>query len=93
MRRMPPAALAIGLTGLALAAFSQQEADEVRAQYTKQEYLVPMRDGVRLFTAVYVPKDRAQPYPIMLVRTPYSVAPYGADHYRSIPIPTTRSTG
>ena len=40
-----------------------------------------MRDGVKLFTAVYVPKDAGGPYPIMLERTPYSVEPYGADSY------------
>ena len=53
----------------------------IRANYTKYEYQIPMRDGVKLFTAVYVPKDDAQTYPMMLIRTPYSVAPYGADKY------------
>jgi len=42
-----------------------------------------MRDEVRLFTAVYAPKDRSQQYPILLTRTPYSVAPYGVDNYRA----------
>ena len=42
-----------------------------------------MRDGVKLFTAVYVPKDCSTSYPIMLLRTPYSVAPYGVDNYRA----------
>jgi uncharacterized protein len=55
--------------------------DYIRANYTKYEYQIPMRDGVKLFTAVYVPKDDAQTYPMMLIRTPYSVAPYGADKY------------
>ena len=41
-----------------------------------------MRDGVRLFTAVYVPKDQRQPYPILLTRTPYSVQPYGVEPYK-----------
>merc|ERR1711879_278996 len=41
-----------------------------------------MRDGIHLFTAVYVPKDKSQKYPIMLQRTPYSVAPYGEDKYK-----------
>ena len=41
-----------------------------------------MRDGTKLFTSVYVPKDRSTTYPIMLIRTPYSVAPYGVDQYR-----------
>ncbi|MBV8114004.1 MAG: CocE/NonD family hydrolase [Silvibacterium sp.] len=40
-----------------------------------------MRDGVRLFTAVYVPKDTSQAYPFLMDRTPYSVAPYGEDQY------------
>ena len=53
-----------------------------RANYTKYEYRIPMRDGKRLFTSVYVPKDDAKPYPILLSRTPYSVAPYGSDNYR-----------
>jgi uncharacterized protein len=57
--------------------------DLVRATYTKYEYQVPMRDGARLFTAVYLPKDTAQRYPFLLVRTPYSVAPYGVDQYPS----------
>jgi putative CocE/NonD family hydrolase len=54
---------------------------EVKARYTKYEYRIPMRDGKRLFTAVYVPKDHSQTYPILLMRTPYSVRPYGADQY------------
>lgn len=63
-------------------AFSQST-DEVRANYTKYEYRVPMRDGVRLFTSVYVPKDTSRTYPFLLTRTPYSVAPYGTDNYRT----------
>ncbi len=60
--------------------------DFVRAHYTKYEYRIPMRDGVRLFTAVYVPKASAfpsdpGPYPFLMDRTPYSVAPYGEDRY------------
>ena len=41
-----------------------------------------MRDGVHLFTSVYVPKDSSQKYPFLIVRTPYSVSPYGVDQYR-----------
>jgi putative CocE/NonD family hydrolase len=58
----------------------------VRSHYTKYEYRIPMRDGKRLFTAVYVPKKSAfpedrGPYPILMDRTPYSVAPYGVDQF------------
>jgi len=54
----------------------------VREHYTKYEYRIPMRDGVHLFTSIYVPKDSSQSYPFLILRTPYSVAPYGVDSYR-----------
>ena len=60
---------------------AEPEEDYVKAHYTKYEYRIPMRDGVRLFTAVYVPKDASQAYPFLMDRTPYSVAPYGEDQY------------
>ena len=53
----------------------------VKANYTKSEHYIPMRDGVRLYTAVYAPKDQSQKYPILLNRTPYSINPYGSDRY------------
>jgi uncharacterized protein len=55
---------------------------DVKANYTKYEYRIPMRDGKRLFTSVYVPKDQSQTYPMLLSRTPYTVRPYGVDQYR-----------
>jgi putative CocE/NonD family hydrolase len=56
--------------------------DYVRAHYTKYEFRIPMRDGVRLFTAVYVPKyAKGGPYPMLMDRTPYSVGPYGEDQF------------
>lgn len=55
----------------------------IRVNYTKIERMVPMRDGVKLFTSIYVPKTVSQPYPILLERTPYSVAPYGEDKYKT----------
>ncbi|MDQ1089317.1 CocE/NonD family hydrolase [Siphonobacter sp. SORGH_AS_1065] len=54
----------------------------IRKNYSKLERLIPMRDGVKLFTSIYVPKDESKKYPIMLDRTPYSVAPYGEDKYK-----------
>src|SRR5579884_63094 len=70
-----------------LASFAGQNkpdeaAYDVKEHYTKYEYRIPMRDGVHLFTAVYVPKDTSQSYPFLIDRTPYSVAPYGADQYK-----------
>ena len=56
---------------------------DVRAQYTKYEYSIPMRDGKKLFTSIYVPKDIAHSYPFLMTRTPYSVSPYGVDNYKT----------
>jgi uncharacterized protein len=53
----------------------------IRLHYTKQEHRIPMRDGTKLFTSVFVPRDTTQRYPLLMKRTPYSVAPYGADKY------------
>jgi putative CocE/NonD family hydrolase len=58
-------------------------AQDIKATYTKYEYEIPMRDGIKLFTSVYVPKDDSQKYPIMMQRTPYNVGPYGEDRYRA----------
>jgi len=49
--------------------------------YTKYEYRIPMRDGVKLFTRVYVPKDDSQAWPLILTRTPYALKPYGEDNF------------
>jgi predicted acyl esterase len=65
---------------------AQRAVAAVREAYTKFEYKIRMRDGVKLFTSVYIPKDvftDGKSYPIMLQRTPYSVGPYGADYYRA----------
>ncbi len=53
----------------------------IRGNYVKTDYRIPMRDGIRLFTSVYAPKDAKRAYPILIERTPYSVAPYGERNY------------
>ncbi|MCP3103900.1 CocE/NonD family hydrolase [Myxococcus sp. K15C18031901] len=64
---------------------SPERAERVRSRYTKYEFHIPMRDGVKLFTSVYVPVDASatRRYPILMERTPYSVAPYGLDRYKA----------
>jgi putative CocE/NonD family hydrolase len=62
---------------------------DVKEHYTKYEYRIPMRDGVHLFTAVYVPKDSSVRHPFLLNRTPYNVGPYGVDNYRKRLGPST----
>lgn len=49
--------------------------------YTKKEMYIPMRDGIKLFTSAYIPKDVNEKHPILITRTPYSCAPYGEDKW------------
>jgi alpha-glucosidase len=87
VRYITPAVLAFALLGASARVNAQAVAPDtdsalVRERYTKREVLVAMRDGVRPFTTIYAPRDTTQTYPILLTRTPYSVAPYGAEAYR-----------
>ena len=56
-----------------------QNADSVWLvnNYTKKEVTIPMRDGIKLFTSIYLPKDQSEKHPILMQRTPYSCRPYG----------------
>src|ERR1700744_2115720 len=77
--------LAFSLLLLAFSSFAQpntSDAAYIKENYQKYEYQIPMRDGKKLFTSVYVPKDKSKKYPIMMDRTPYSVGPYGPDAYK-----------
>jgi hypothetical protein len=65
------------------AGYADTRSDYIRTNYTKFEYRIPMRDGARLFTAVYRPTDISKKYPILMLRTPYSVGPYGAERYKA----------
>lgn len=73
--------LLLSLTGTTAHAADDDKppAYEPREHYTKYEYRVPVRDGKKLFTAVYVPKDQGRRYPLLMVRTPYGCGPYGVD--------------
>jgi putative CocE/NonD family hydrolase len=51
------------------------------ANYTKTETMIPMRDGKKLFTCIYAPKNNAQKHPVLMMRTPYSCAPYGKNRF------------
>lgn len=60
-----------------------QNADSVWVvnNYIKKEIYIPMRDGVQLFTSVYIPKDSSKKHPFLMERTPYSCAPYGENNF------------
>lgn len=65
---------------------AQPDSVELRLRqiYDKREVMIPMRDGVRLFTAIYEPKDHSRKHPILMMRTPYSCEPYGDKFNRDL---------
>jgi putative CocE/NonD family hydrolase len=65
----------------ALGLLDAQGVEYIKSHYTKYDHEIAMRDGVKLFTSVYIPKTAEAPLPIMLLRTPYSIRPYGEDQY------------
>jgi len=71
--------IAIGflLILVSVVSFAQTDQDSawIKENYTKQELMIPMRDGIKLFTAVYLPNDKSEKHPILMNRTPYSCAP------------------
>ena len=75
--------IVLSIAFLTVTVHAQGDDAEVKAHYTKTEQMITMRDGVKLFTSIYAPKDTSQKYPVMLIRTPYSVAPYGLDLYKT----------
>ena len=79
MRTIWPVVAALFVIGIS----AQPESDSFKAKkyYTKSEFRIPMRDGKKLFTAVYTPRDQSRSYPFLLTRTPYGVAPYGPGKY------------
>jgi len=60
---------------------NKQDSAWLRDNYTKKEVMIPMRDGVKLFTCLYIPKDATEKHPFLMGRTPYSCSPYGEDKF------------
>lgn len=61
-----------------------QDEEWIKENYRKKEVMIPMRDGVKLFTSIYIPKDTTEQHPILLKRTPYSCAPYGEQNWSDL---------
>ena len=76
------AALTLVLFGGGPVAPASAQEFKVRERYFKTELMVPMRDGVELFTQIYEPTDSSQEYPVMLFRTPYGIGFYGSEIQR-----------
>ncbi|GAO43695.1 putative hydrolase [Flavihumibacter petaseus NBRC 106054] len=61
-----------------------QDSAWIRDNYTKTETYIPMRDGIKLFTTIYAPRDKTEKHPVLMNRTPYSCAPYGSTRWRNL---------
>ncbi len=68
--------------GPALAQEPISPARFIRENYTRATYKIPARDGTRLYTIVYTPRDQSQPYPMLMLRTPYGIGPYDDERFR-----------
>ena len=79
--RLPLFLLAL-CVALALWPSGAQSQPTFQELYAKLEYMMPMRDGTRLYASVYVPKNKPGRHPILLERTPYGAGPYGPEAYR-----------
>ena len=66
---------------ISIVVFSQED---IKNNFDKKEVYIEMRDGTKLFTAIYTPKDISEEkkYPILMQRTCYSIAPYGEENFK-----------
>ena len=73
--------LLLCITSLTAKSQNTNDTNFVKENYTKIDTVIKMRDGIKLYTVIYLPKDDTQKYPFLMERTPYSSAPYGANNY------------
>ena len=66
---------------LSLGAVAQIRAGYVKENFTKIDTTITMRDGIKLYTVIYTPRDVSEKYPFLMERTPYSAGPYGDTNY------------
>ena len=76
---MPPCHRFVVSLWCVVAPLAAQQTSDPTEAFTKVDTMIPMRDGVRLHTSIFVPKADHGPLPFMLQRTPYGIdqAPRG----------------
>ena len=77
MNKYLQALLLLAFPTLTQALNVQEDSVYVNNNYIKIEQMIPMRDGIKLYTAIYLPKDSLVKHPILINRTPYGCHPYG----------------
>jgi len=83
MKKIIPLVFLFYFSFTTAAQVNPQDSAWIRDNYTKKEVYITMRDGVKLFTAIYLPKDATEKHPILMTRTPYSCSPYGEENFNS----------
>ena len=73
--------LILYLASLSLKGQNDINSNFVKENFTKIDTTIAMRDGIKLYTVIYVPKDQSKKYPFLIERTPYSARPYGENNY------------
>jgi len=71
----------LSICSIALVVAASAQANFVKDNFTKLDTTITMRDGVKLYTVIYIPKGESERYPFLMERTPYSAGPYGANNY------------
>jgi putative CocE/NonD family hydrolase len=71
--------LLLAFTTSTQAQHAKQDSVYFKNNYAKIEQMIPMRDGIKLYTAIYVPKDSSIKHPILFYRTPNGCTPYGKE--------------
>ncbi|CAN5762400.1 CocE/NonD family hydrolase [soil metagenome] len=66
---------------MGISSYAQLTKDFVKDNYIKIDTTITMRDGVKLYTMIYAPKDVSEKYPFLMERTPYAAGPYGDKNY------------
>jgi len=87
MKKINCLAILLLLTGYLPA--QERSTFRIKDFYNKMDTLIPMRDGVKLYTVIYTPKNDSALYPVLMERTPYSVSPYGSNNFGYQPAPNT----
>lgn len=74
-------AILIMMMAFSSPSYSQYSTEALKQKYDKLEVYITMRDGVRLFTSIYTPKNTSVFHPVLINRTPYNIEPGGSDNF------------
>jgi uncharacterized protein len=75
MRKLLCVVLILPLLAVAIGAQTDKNArPDLPKLFEKKTAMIPMRDGVKLYTEIYTPRDVKGPFPMLMQRTPYGIS-------------------